>query len=243
MPLRRRYNTANQVHPSVSADGSAGSAQVEQLDNVEGKGETPGTPSTLAPTATAIIQQLRDKITVLEDERNFLREQLKKALDNIPTTSAKRHHSPSSSSSSDSSASDSESSSSPSDGKKSKKAKKKKKKKVSQFGKRMKHPEDVKHRYMFVLKTFKKTHSLNRSCEKLNVDRNTIAYTAVIAEVLLVADSEEKCRVPPFTGGSLLKYAKEVKVFLDDEPELRARIDKKKKERELLPISYKIKGN
>ncbi|XP_030595553.1 protein FAM133-like [Archocentrus centrarchus] len=144
---------------------------------------------------------------------------------------SKRHHFPSSSSSSDSSASDSESSSSPSDGKKSKKAKKKKKKKVSQFGKRMKHPEDVKHRYMFVLKTFKKTHSLNRSCEKLNVDRNTIAYTAVIAEVLLVADSKEKCRVPPFTGGSLLKYAKEVKVFLDDEPELRARIDKKKKER------------
>lgn len=41
----------------------------------------PGTISSWAPTASAIIEQQREKIRALEDERNFLREQLEKALD------------------------------------------------------------------------------------------------------------------------------------------------------------------
>ncbi|KAF1387475.1 hypothetical protein PFLUV_G00079320 [Perca fluviatilis] len=100
--------------------------------------ETPRTSSTLAPTAKAIIEQQRQKITALEDERNFLREQLKKALDKPPIAAGK-HQSPSGSDSSDSYSLDSESSSSSSDRRKRKKKTKRKsikKDKGAQFGKR-----------------------------------------------------------------------------------------------------------
>ncbi|XP_031159580.1 coiled-coil domain-containing protein 106-like [Sander lucioperca] len=218
MPSTRRGKRAKRFPSSIDADSIGGSAEVEELHNVEETEmlqeagvETPRTSSTLAPTAKAIIEQQRQKITALEDERNFLREQLKKALDKAPTAAGK-HQSPSGSDSSDSYSSDSESSSSSSDRRKRKKKTKRKsikKDKGAQFGKRMTTPEDVQHRYMAVLKTFQKTRSVNRSCEKHNVDRNTITYTVVIAEVHLAADSEEKARVPPFPGGSRLKYGKE----------------------------------
>ncbi|XP_031167417.1 coiled-coil domain-containing protein 106-like [Sander lucioperca] len=222
MPSTRRGKRAKRFPSSIDADSIGGSAEVEELHNVE-KTEMLQEAGVETPRTSSSSRQ---KITALEDERNFLREQLKKALDKAPTAAGK-HQSPSGSDSSDSYSSDSESSSSSSDRRKRKKKTKRKsikKDKGAQFGKRMTTPEDVQHRYMAVLKTFQKTRSVNRNCEKHNVDRNTIAYTAVIAEVCLAADSKEKARVPPFPGGSLLKYGKELKLFLDREPALKAKI-------------------
>lgn len=102
----------------------------------------------------------------------------------------------------------------------------------------MKTPEDVVNRYSAVLRTYKKTRSLRSSCEYHDVDRNTIALTAVIAEMFLAAD-EEKGRIPKFTGPKLTQYANECKAFLDTEPQLKERIKKMKQNVELLPVSYK----
>lgn len=106
----------------------------------------------------------------------------------------------------------------------------------------VKTPEDVQSRYLAVLETYKETCNLTRTWEVHGVDWDTIVCTSVIAEVHLAANSEEKIRMPPFAGGSVEKYAKEMKDFFYSEPALRKRIEEKKANREFLPISYKLKG-
>lgn len=102
----------------------------------------------------------------------------------------------------------------------------------------VKTPEDVLHRYRALLKTYAKTRSLGNSCQRHDVDRNTIALTAVIAEVL-IAVGEEKERMPKFTGQTLKQFAKECKEFVDNEPGLMENIKKMKEKGELLPLTYK----
>ncbi|CAM4557286.1 unnamed protein product [Leuciscus chuanchicus] len=47
-------------------------------------------------------------------------------------------------------------------------------------------PEDVQKRYNKVLHAFKKEGSISKACTKVGVDRNTLALTAVVAEIQLV---------------------------------------------------------
>ncbi|KAL2099937.1 hypothetical protein ACEWY4_004331 [Coilia grayii] len=215
---------------------------------------TPGEAQTQedAPTAQAKLMKLQEEICALKEERDFLREQLKAALQRpnagpssglSPAPETRQPDTSDSDSSKSSPTTCSSSSSSDMRGKKTRKRKKKrhnktKPKKCVKFGKRMKTSEDVVNRYRAVLRTYKKTRSLRSSCEYHDVDRNTIALTAVIAEMFLAAD-EEKGRIPKFTGPKLMQYANECKAFLDTEPQLKERIQKMKQNGELLPVSYK----
>ncbi|XP_035533261.1 coiled-coil domain-containing protein 106-like, partial [Morone saxatilis] len=77
-------------------------------------------------------------------------------------------------------------------------------------------PEDAVHRYRAVLKEFRRTRSISLSCESLSVDRNTIALTAIIAEVWIAAEGEDFGLLPEFTEEDTVgKYAKTCKTFLE----------------------------
>ena len=76
------------------------------------------------------------------------------------------------------------------------------------------NPEDVVHRYRAVLKEFRRTRSMSLSCEALNVDRNTIALTAIIAEIFIGAEGEDFGQLPVFIEGDTVgNYAKTCKAF------------------------------
>ena len=65
-------------------------------------------------------------------------------------------------------------------------------------------PEDVVHRYQKVLKQYKKTRSLARTCQVLGVDKNTIAGTAVIADVIIAGGEDGEFGELPPSGRSRL---------------------------------------
>ena len=78
-------------------------------------------------------------------------------------------------------------------------------------------PEEVVHRYQMVLKNFKKTKSVNRACNLYGVDRNTIALTAIIAEIHIAAEGV-KCQMPKIGQGRVLRRMH--KRFLEENPVL-----------------------
>lgn len=119
--------------------------------------------------------------------------------------------------------------------------KKSKSKKPSSFGKRVLSPEDVVHRYKAVLKVYRRNRSMTNTCEELRVDRNTIAGTAVIADVLIATEGEDFGEVPLFKEKqTLANYAKLCKAFVDANKPLLEKIEKMRKATELLPIKYKM---
>lgn len=90
-------------------------------------------------------------------------------------------------------------------------------------------PEDVVHRYRAVLKEFRRTRSVSLSCKSLSVDRNTIALTAIIAEVLIAAEGEDFGLLPEFTEEDTIgNYAKTCKTFLEGNKPLEEKIKWKK---------------
>ena len=106
----------------------------------------------------------------------------------------------------------------------------------------VKCPEDVVHRYKTVLKEFQRTRSVTVSCEKLSVDRNTIALTAVIAEVIIAAQEQDIGPLPEFREDETLNnFAQRCKAFLDGKEELREKIKELKKRSELLPVKQKFR--
>ncbi|XP_049917949.1 uncharacterized protein LOC126400967 isoform X4 [Epinephelus moara] len=114
--------------------------------------------------------------------------------------------------------------------------KKSKSKKPSSFGKRVLSPEDVVHRYKAVLKV-----SMTNTCEELGVDRNTIAGTAVIADVMIATEGADFGELPLFKEKqTLANYAKLCKAFVDANKPLQEKIEKMRKATELLPIKYKM---
>ncbi|CAL8342147.1 unnamed protein product [Arctogadus glacialis] len=149
---------------------------------------------------------LKEENRLLKEEQGFLREKGLNPVKTGPSTTSK-----------DSSASDSETDSSSSEGGKRKRKKKKTIKKTrTAFGKRVQNPEDVVHRYRAVLKEFRRTRSMSLSCEVLNVDRNTIALTAIIAEIFIGAEGEDFGQLPVFIEGDTVgNYAKTCKAFLE----------------------------
>ena len=103
-------------------------------------------------------------------------------------------------------------------------------------------PEDVVHRYQAVLKEFRRTRSLNLSCKTLVVDRNTIALTAVIADIMIASEGEDFGAVTVFTiEDTVASFAKTCKDFVDTNKPLEEKNMKMKKESELLPIKYKFR--
>ncbi|XP_065131599.1 uncharacterized protein [Paramisgurnus dabryanus] len=198
-------------------------------------------PLQVAPTAVATIENLKEENKLLKEERDFLREQLKCALENRqPRQKEKMQNDASSESESGESSTFSDTSDS-SD--KHPKRKQKRKHKVREEKhatiRRVQTPDDVLQRYKAILKSFMKTRSVSHSCKQHNVDRNTIALTAIIAELQIIATPE--LHIPEFQGGTLQKYAKECKEYMDTNPEVFNKINEMKRKRELLPIRYKFR--
>ncbi|CAL8282573.1 unnamed protein product [Gadus morhua 'NCC'] len=154
------------------------------------------------------LENAKEKIKSLENERDFLRNQLSEALalankeDQVtaaPSLHEKSIEKSSSSSTSSSSSSDSSSSSSSSSSERGKKKKKrnnsnnkkdsKKKKgkkgnkKNTKIGKRVLTPEESMDRYRRVLVAVKKGMTKTEAYVKVGVDRKTVAATAAISEL------------------------------------------------------------
>ncbi|XP_034147589.1 coiled-coil domain-containing protein 106-like isoform X2 [Esox lucius] len=200
------------------------------------------------------MKMLKMKIKALEEERDFLRTTITQ-LTGQRTSSGP---SPSSSvgdniakledqwdDSSDSSSSDS-SSSTDSEIEKKKKNKQKKKKNKNKKGKketkkgRAKTPEDILRRYKMVLAAYKRKGSMAAAFQTVGVDRNTVAMSAPLAEIMIAAPEFFK-KQPAFECGNdtLNQYVR--RITKNATAEVSNVIKEKKKQNELLPITYTFK--
>lgn len=95
-------------------------------------------------------------------------------------------------------------------------------------------------RYKKILGTFQKLKSMSRAFEHHRVDRNTVALTTPIAELLIVAP-EKLAEVGEFDSSKerLLEYSRRCFLALDDET--LKKVQALKKSKLLLPITYRFK--
>ncbi|CAM4712198.1 unnamed protein product [Leuciscus chuanchicus] len=220
----------------------------QQIDEHQGKedGDNDFSIVEVASPEAGLAQAIKS----LEEERDFLRQtvlklsnrgakkKVKKILDSSTecSTSGTDEESLSSCSSSESSDSNIP--------RKRKKGHKKKTKSATRsntkHSSRATTPEDVLKRYNKVLHAFKKEGSISKACTKVGVDRNTLALTAVVAEIQLV-DPEFYRSISKFRvkEEKLCDFAKRCLQSLT--ADLRSDIEKSKKERKLLPIKYKLR--
>lgn len=78
---------------------------------------------------------------------------------------------------------------------------------------------------------------MGMSCQRMSVDRNTIALTAIIAEIMIAAPDN----LPPYEEGEKLSdFCKKCKAVLDRNPDVHEKIKSMKKKSELLPTAYKF---
>ncbi|XP_068071719.1 uncharacterized protein [Danio rerio] len=193
------------------------------------------------------VEILLEKIKSLEEERDFLRRTLgsvcgKEKKKKKKDTSSDSDELPSSSSSS-SSLSSSSSEDERCHRKKSKKKKPPPKRSRSTFScstVRAKSPEDVLKRYKKVLRAYNKEGSMTRAFTKVGVDRNTLALSAVIAEIQIV-DPEFYRSLPQFQPQQekLFEFAQRCSEALNTE--VKASIFSAKQSGKLLPIKYKFR--
>ncbi|XP_066531241.1 coiled-coil domain-containing protein 106b isoform X2 [Hoplias malabaricus] len=106
---------------------------------------------------------------------------------------------------------------------------------------RVKDPAGVLLRYKKILLTYQKLKSMSRAFQVHGVDRNTVASTTPIAELLLVAP-EKLADVGEFdsTKEKLLDYARRCYKALDETAH--AKVQAWKKSSLLLPISYRFRN-
>ncbi|KAL0962415.1 hypothetical protein UPYG_G00339740 [Umbra pygmaea] len=106
---------------------------------------------------------------------------------------------------------------------------------------RVKDPDGVLHRYQKILLTYQRLRSMSKAFQVHRVDRNTMASTSPIAELLLVAP-EKVAEVGEFESSKekLLDYARRCYKALD-EP-MHAKVATMKKNHLLLPISYRFRN-
>ncbi|XP_041867643.1 coiled-coil domain-containing protein 106-like [Melanotaenia boesemani] len=106
---------------------------------------------------------------------------------------------------------------------------------------RVKDPDGVLIRYKKILSTYQKVRSMSRAFQIHGVDRNTMASTSPIAELLLVAP-EKVTEVGEFEASKekLLDYARRCYKTMDDETH--AKVQSMKKTHKLLPISYRFRN-
>lgn len=95
-------------------------------------------------------------------------------------------------------------------------------------------------RYKKILGTFQKLKSMSRAFEHHRVDRNTVALTTPIAELLIVAP-EKLAEVGEFDPSKerLLEYSRRCFLALDEET--LKKVQALKKSKLLLPITYRFK--
>ncbi|XP_053719451.1 coiled-coil domain-containing protein 106-like [Synchiropus splendidus] len=105
---------------------------------------------------------------------------------------------------------------------------------------RVKNPDGVLHRYKKILTTFQHVRSISRSLRIHGIDRNTLASTNPIAELLLVAP-EKMAEVGEFDSSKekLLEYARRCYASMDEQ--MHAKIKKMKNNNKLLPITYRFR--
>ncbi|XP_045059317.1 coiled-coil domain-containing protein 106 isoform X2 [Desmodus rotundus] len=107
-------------------------------------------------------------------------------------------------------------------------------------GAAVKDADGVLCRYKKILGTFQKLKSMSRAFEHHRVDRNTVALTTPIAELLIVAP-EKLAEVGEFDPSKerLLEYSRRCFLALDDET--LKKVQALKKSKLLLPITYRFK--
>ncbi|XP_066843403.1 coiled-coil domain-containing protein 106-like, partial [Anser cygnoides] len=105
---------------------------------------------------------------------------------------------------------------------------------------RVKDADGVLSRYKKILTTFQRLKSMSRAFEHHRVDRNTVALTTPIAELLLVAP-EKLAEVGEFDPAKerLLEYSR--RCFLALDPATLQKVQALKKSKLLLPITYRFK--
>uniref|UniRef100_A0A8C7XQ56 Coiled-coil domain containing 106b n=1 Tax=Oryzias sinensis TaxID=183150 RepID=A0A8C7XQ56_9TELE len=106
---------------------------------------------------------------------------------------------------------------------------------------RVKDPDGVLIRYKKILTTYQRVRSMSRAFQIHGVDRNTMASTSPIAELLLVAP-EKVAEVGEFEASKekLLDYARRCYKTMDEETH--AKVQSMKKTHKLLPISYRFRN-
>ncbi|KAM6899539.1 coiled-coil domain-containing protein 106-like [Xenentodon cancila] len=106
---------------------------------------------------------------------------------------------------------------------------------------RVKDPDGVLIRYKKILSTYQRVRSMSRAFQIHGVDRNTMASTSPIAELLLVAP-EKVTEVGEFEASKekLLDYARRCYKTMDDETH--TKVQSMKKTHKLLPISYRFRN-
>ncbi|XP_068566768.1 coiled-coil domain-containing protein 106-like isoform X2 [Cebidichthys violaceus] len=106
---------------------------------------------------------------------------------------------------------------------------------------RVKDPEGVMIRYKKILTTYQRVRSMSRAFQIHGVDRNTMASTSPIAELLLMAP-EKVAEVGEFEASKekLLDYARRCYKTMDDQTH--AKVQTMKKTHKLLPISYRFRN-
>ncbi|KAK6468664.1 coiled-coil domain-containing protein 106-like isoform X1 [Huso huso] len=111
---------------------------------------------------------------------------------------------------------------------------------ISRERQRVKDPAGVLFRYRKILLTYQKLKNMTKAFQHHGVDRNTVASTTPIAELLLVAP-EKIAEVGEFDPAKerLLDYARRCYTSLDEETALK--VQAFKKNNLLLPISYRFK--
>ncbi|XP_026108212.1 coiled-coil domain-containing protein 106-like [Carassius auratus] len=196
------------------------------------------------------VDNLLKRIEALEQERDFLRHTLasvcgkeKKKKKKKKDTSSESDELNSSSSSSSSSLPSSSSEDERCSKKKSKKKRTQKNRSRSAFSSsavRAKCPDDVLKRYKKVLRAFKKEGSMTRAFIKVGVDRNTLALTAVVAEIQIISPEFFRS-IPQFQPQQekLFDFALRCSEALTTE--MKASITSGKKSGKLLPIKYKFR--
>lgn len=105
---------------------------------------------------------------------------------------------------------------------------------------RVKDPDGVLIRYKKILTTYQRVRSMSRAFQIHGVDRNTMASTSPIAELLLVAP-EKVADVGEFEASKekLLDYARRCYKTMDEETH--TKVQTLKKTHKLLPISYRFR--
>ncbi|KAM6903526.1 coiled-coil domain-containing protein 106-like [Lycodopsis pacificus] len=106
---------------------------------------------------------------------------------------------------------------------------------------RVKDPEGVMIRYKKILTTYQRVRSMSRAFQIHGVDRNTMASTSPIAELLLMAP-EKVAEVGEFEASKekLLDYARRCYKTMDEPTH--AKVQAMKKTHKLLPISYRFRN-
>nr|XP_020471063.1 coiled-coil domain-containing protein 106-like [Monopterus albus] len=106
---------------------------------------------------------------------------------------------------------------------------------------RVKDPDGVLIRYKKILSTYQRVRSMSRAFQIHGVDRNTMASTSPIAELLLVAP-EKVSEVGEFDASKekLLDYARRCYKTMDDQTH--TKVQAMKKTHKLLPISYRFRN-